>query len=608
MARTFKKYGLEWPLGTSAVDIELYCFKYARSPEEGGLGKYNHAKKAIDLLWNYQDSPTPIVWNPWLEMGLKAACENDVCVMGGGSSCGKSMMMAVLALLYYLADPVGTLCLITSTTIDGAKQRIFKDIKRFWRVKFPGKLVDGKGQIKGINEEGLLDDSRGIKIIPCANIGDPSSRFIGIKAKNMHVFYDELSELPIELVDVWRSNLRTNAADTPPTLMAASNPKSKMDAFGILSKPRLGWNSIDITKCDTWETVDGIYVRFDNTKNPRIVCNRPDWSWFTSQDIIQDAIDTYGDNSPQVLRFYKATFSDDTEEGCLISENELLAGKCDTKPLWGIEIPIKIAAMDPAYTNGGDLTILKTARVGLDVNGNLAICEDKIFNIKPPGANANSTNRKDRSFVIAQRVKEILEEEGVLPENFIFDTTGGLSFRDILSSYIKGDIVPLSYAGKASINPVSAHESTRACDIYHNKVSEIWGTMQQAIKAKQLYGLDGVTMSEIKSRQYTMSGSRIKLEEKKEMRKRIRKSPDRADVTAMLCYLARRIFPGKFGRITRVENTTPAVKKAEGFRVNEYGVKLIDGRYLKEYLKDSPVGEVTYDWRDEAKRLRNLPL
>ena len=105
-----------------------------------------------------------------------------------------------------------------------------------------------------------------------------------------------------------------------------------------------------------------------------------------------------------------------------------------------------------------------------------------------------------------------------------------------------------------------------------------------------------------------MSGSRIKLEEKKEMRKRIRKSPDRADVTAMLCYLARRIFPGKFGRITRVENTTSAVKKAEGFRVNEYGVKLIDGRYLKEYLKDSPVGEVTYDWRDEAKRLRNLPL
>ncbi len=101
---------------------------------------------------------------------------------------------AIMALLFYLADPIDTLCLVTSTTIEGAKKRIFKDIKRLWRKEFRGKLVDGKGQIKGINEEGDIDDSRGISIIPCANVGDPSSRFIGIKAKNMHVFYDELSE------------------------------------------------------------------------------------------------------------------------------------------------------------------------------------------------------------------------------------------------------------------------------------------------------------------------------------------------------------------------------------------------------------------------------
>lgn len=607
MARTFTKYGLSWPIGTSAVDIELYCFKYDHPTEKGGLNRYGHAKNAIDLLWNYQDSPTPIIWNPWLEMGLEACCKNDVCIMGGGSSCGKSMMMAIMALLFYLADPVNTLCLVTSTTIDGAKQRIFKDIKRFWRTSFPGKLVDGRGQIKGINEEGLLDDSRGIKIVPCANIGDPSSRFIGIKAKNMHVFYDELSELPIELVDVWRSNLRTNAVDTPPTLMAASNPKSKMDAFGLLAKPRLGWNSLDITEVDTWETTDGIYVRFDNTKNPRISLGREDWSWFTDYQTIQDAIDTYGENSPQVLRFYKATFSDDVEEGCLISENEIIAAACDTRPIWGSEEPVKIAAMDPAYTNGGDLTVLKTAFVGLTIEGNLALCQDRTVVLKAPSAKSSTMNKKDRSFVIARQVKEILEEEGIPAENFIVDITGGVSFGDVLSSFIDSDFISLSYAGKASTAAISAKDSARACDVYHNKVSELWGSMQQAIKARQLFGLDPTTINEIKSRKYTLVGNRIKMEEKADMRKRLRKSPDNADTVAMLCMLARRKFPALFGKIARRSYTsTPAVESQ--VEVNSNGVKVIRGPYLKAYLKDVEVVPDKRDWRDEALRLRNLKL
>lgn len=197
MARHFTRYGRQWEFGTSDLDIELWCFKYDWPVEKGGLGRYGHAHHAIDLLWNYEGSPTPIIWTPWLEQMIETASVHDVCIMGGGSSSGKSLSMAIMALLYYLADPIDTLCLVTSTTIEGAKKRIFKDIKRLWRQEFPGRLVDGKGQIKGINEEGKIDDSRGIAIIPCANVGDPSSRFIGIKAKNMHVFYDELSSSPL---------------------------------------------------------------------------------------------------------------------------------------------------------------------------------------------------------------------------------------------------------------------------------------------------------------------------------------------------------------------------------------------------------------------------
>lgn len=173
MARHFTRYGRQWEYGVSELDIELWCFKYAWPEEKGGLGRYGHAKNAINLLWNYKGSPTPIIWTPWIERMIETACKCDVVIMGGGSSSGKSLSMAIMATLFYLADPVDTLCLVTSTTIEGAKKRIFKDIKRLWRKEFPGKLVDGKGQIKGVNEDGDIDDSRGISIIPVRTSATP---------------------------------------------------------------------------------------------------------------------------------------------------------------------------------------------------------------------------------------------------------------------------------------------------------------------------------------------------------------------------------------------------------------------------------------------------
>ena len=109
MARHFTRYGRQWEYGVSELDIELWCFKYAWPEEKGGLGRYGHAKNAINLLWNYKGSPTPIIWTPWIERMIETACKYDVVIMGGGSSSGKSLSMAIMATLFYLADPVDTL-------------------------------------------------------------------------------------------------------------------------------------------------------------------------------------------------------------------------------------------------------------------------------------------------------------------------------------------------------------------------------------------------------------------------------------------------------------------------------------------------------------------
>lgn len=606
MARKFTRYGRAWEVGTTDINIELWCFKYAWPEEKGGLGRYGHAVNCINLLWNYRDSPTPVIWNPWLEYGLKHACENDVCIMGGGSSCGKSMIMALLALLFYLADPTNTMCLITSTTIEGAKKRIFKDVKRFWRSEFPGKLVDGKGQIKGLNDEGKIDDSRGIHIIPCANIGDPRSRFIGIKSKNMHVFYDELSELPIELVEVWRTNLRTNAVDTPPTLIAASNPKGRMDAFGLLATPKRGWKSVDLMEDELWETEDGIYIRFDNLKNPRIVCGREDWSFFTPKQVIDDAITRYGENSPQVLRFYKATFSDDIEEGCLMSEAEIINADADTRPLWGPEPVTRIAGLDPAYTNGGDQVCLKTAIMGYDIDHHFCVCIDKTFFIK---STATKEENKERNFDVAKQVAEILETEKIPPANLAVDVTGGLAFAEILASFIGAKFCSVSFSGKASASPMSANIPERGCDLYANKVSELWGAIKLALASRQLYGLDPETISELTTRHYETRGKLICVERKEKMKKRLARSPDSADAVALVIHMMVRLNAREFGKINQRKVRQAQVDVTQ-HRRDANGNRIISESEIASYLKDSRdfviVHEPQRTWRDDVAEYQKL--
>jgi hypothetical protein len=46
------RYHLQFPDGATAADTELICFNRSWSPEQGGLGRFEHLRNAIDLIWN----------------------------------------------------------------------------------------------------------------------------------------------------------------------------------------------------------------------------------------------------------------------------------------------------------------------------------------------------------------------------------------------------------------------------------------------------------------------------------------------------------------------------------------------------------------------------
>ncbi len=95
------RYNLRFPDGATAADIELLCFARSHSPEMGGLGRFEHLRNAIDLLWNEprrraaaerklpydRDKDDAFIWNDWTELMMRGYCDNREVIVAGPGAC-----------------------------------------------------------------------------------------------------------------------------------------------------------------------------------------------------------------------------------------------------------------------------------------------------------------------------------------------------------------------------------------------------------------------------------------------------------------------------------------------------------------------------------------
>lgn len=103
-------------------------------------------------------------------------------------------------------------------------------------------------------------------------------------------------------------------------------------------------------------------------------------------------------------------------------------------------------------------------------------------------------------------------------------------------------IVPVNAAGKVPEETVGDGKQ-RACDIYDDLTSYLWGNVRELLVAEAVsLQNDNETVGQFSCRKYRLtSRGKIKLESKDEMKKRGTGSPDRADAVALSCY-ERKIF------------------------------------------------------------------
>lgn len=98
-------------------------------------------------------------------------------------------------------------------------------------------------------------------------------------------------------------------------------------------------------------------------------------------------------------------------------------------------------------------------------------------------------------------------------------------------------IVPINAAGKVPEETVGDGKQ-RACDIYDNMTTYLWGTVKDLLIAEELsLQNDNELVAQFSCRKYRLtSRGKVLLESKEEMKKRNIDSPDRADAVSLSCY------------------------------------------------------------------------
>ena len=501
--------------------------------------------RICDELWNHEDLPEPMMEpNPWAKQMIRLALQEKYVAIGGAASSSKSHTMAAWGIVNWLADPSKTLVLITSTTLREARKRIWGSIISLMSVIediAPCKIRDSIGSIAYVNENGTLFDKAGLSLIAAerSRTREAVGKFIGIKQKRVILIGDELSELSPAIIEAGLSNLSKNDFQ----MIGMSNPNSRFDAFGVWAEPKGGWNAVDIMVADKWPTkYGGQYIRLDGERSPNILAGETRYPYLPTAEKVAEDKSVLGETSRGYMRMVRAIFFDSDEDDAIYTEAELAKSGALGEAKWA-STPTLVAGLDPAFTNGGDRTILYTAKVGLLDNGQFAF----EFSESHTLVDDATDKTMPRSYQIVQAVKNLCKKLGVPPENLAVDSTGaGGPFCDILAGEWDSSFMRVSFGAKASDKRVSANSTLIGEELYVNRVSELWFVGKELMRTGQIKGVSGELAKEMCGRTYDLTkGSvalRVKIESKPEFKSRLGMSPDLADAGFLALDCARQRF------------------------------------------------------------------
>jgi hypothetical protein len=525
-----------------------------------------------------------VVRSPWLDDMLEAILSNEFVSLAGCASSGKSYAVGFYAVMFFIASPTDTLMFVTSTSIKGAQLRVWKTISSIWNaIPFAGdygELVHSKCMIRGF-EKGKPADHLGIHIVAAGSGSEQAAedRLIGSKADRLYLFADELPQLPKQVIIAASTNLVNGSEEQPFKMVAMGNPFLMTDAFGEMSKPVDGWDSVSEGVYE-WKTDRGVVKRYDSERSPNFINGKETlrYGWLPKSKIIALAKKQYGEKSLPFYRQYKAFWFREASTETVYSEGDIVMGlgleTWDLERDGEIMKETKIAGADPSYTQGGDVFPFVYGRVIETNKGHTLVQVDGVINLDDMGTEENKDT--PRTYRSVTQLQELCSKHNISPDNFGYDGTGaGVTFADVITSEWSGLPLNIQFGGNASALPAGINDSRPASEVYSNRVTELWVRGKGMFAEKMIRGLPQACLEQMVVRRWntaTRSGAKkIGVERKLDMKAREGRSPDEADAFFVMLEVAiqRGLIPQMANKRV-IARTLPNWKKMAQFHnINE---------------------------------------
>jgi len=536
----------QWvPLQDWKIEAEMYARASESHHPPGWLGKAEHFMRMITCIFASPAAKRPFQWNPNAVRIVKHYFENNYLAIAGHGSSSKTETIAIIALGEFLVDPENTAILVTSTTLNESRQRIWGRIEYYWQdlCEFfggeegtPGQLISSSGLIR-YKMAGRKDDTRGIKLVPGkeSELKEGMGRMKGFKAPRMRFLADELSDLSHKIPEAAISNLNINDDFK---MVGGFNPSSHFDPAGLFAEPIKGWGSIDVLNSDGWQTKQGYCIRFDALTSPNVLLGRKVWEGLMTCEKLKEAEENLGRNSPRFMEQYRGAWSETGHADGIYSEAEILKYMGMEKvKVWANE-GILVGGFDPSFTHGGDRSVLVIGRMGR------AICFEKelpCIEVKEVlYLDDDMDTSKDKKELVIERLKKECQRVGLDPKNLAMDATGG---GDVLATLMSRDPFFSTKFMKVQFGAAGADETSTGGRKYVNMVSELWYSGKPLLRCGQIRGLKPEIVREMTLRLYeeTSGGvKKIRVESKEDMKKRLNgRSCDTSDAFFLMVHVCR---------------------------------------------------------------------
>lgn len=550
-------YGVTWSVETTPAEIELVMAfdihaAHGPSPHEatGFEGAFVHLQRAIDLIWNRNPAEQLIIWNDWSEKLFKAFLENRESPVTGPGASWKTTCAACYAVAFWLAEPLRTKVICSSTSLGALREKLWKDVLRFYKasgcgfgnpVNHPTPKIQ---TVKGDDASGLY----GIAVEQ-GNVDAAVDKIKGRHAPRVLAVIDEGTGAHPAIVEAC-VNLSTGCENYQLTMLA--NMSGFYNEFGRLSEPVDGWTTVDV-ESEGWKTKRGGYcLHLDGHKSPNVLAGFNKYPGLINQKDLDDTAKQYGENSPRYWIERRGFAPPEGIAKTVITGSMIERFKGRDKAVWS-SCWVMCAALDPAF-EGGDRCTLKFFKVGeISVGGTpewtpeidladqgeklttwaIEFVETQVIKIDVKGL---------IHYQIATQVRELCKAKGVLPRYFGLDTTGeGGGVASILKREWSPEILETEFGGSATTRPVSDTNPTPGNEEYFNRVTQLAFQVRVALENGHLRGLDSETCVELTIREcdYSKYAPRVKVQSKSEMKGLRGKSPDNADCVAIGVEVAR---------------------------------------------------------------------